>query len=140
MTERMQPTKDTTAATIRGAGLRATKGRVAVLDALRDTKSPPNHSDLVRSLEHLGLDQATIYRNLMDLTRVGILRRTDLGDHVWRFELADTTHHGEEHPHFVCVDCGSIQCLTDVDIAIQGALPSQSPVQIRLEGHCRECT
>ena len=128
-----------TATAIRSAGLRATKGRIAVLGLLSDTSRPLNHAELVASLSHLGLDQATVYRNLMDLTRVGLLRRTDLGDHVWRFELVAAGHHDEEHPHFVCIDCGAIQCLPDVDVNIHGAIPSNSSVQVRLEGQCQDC-
>jgi len=134
-----RPEAGATKTLIREAGLRATRGRIAVYDALRNTQSPLNHSELVASLEDLQLDQATIYRNLMDLTRVGLLRRTDLGDHVWRFELVSEGHTDGEHPHFVCVDCGLIQCLPDVDININGDVPSKSAVQIRLEGHCGDC-
>ena len=129
-----------TKALIRDVGLRATRGRIAVYDALRNTTSPLNHAELVSSLTELSLDQATIYRNLMDLTRVGLLRRTDLGDHVWRFELVDSAHEGDEHPHFVCLDCGAIQCLPGVDIAIHGQMPTSAPVKIRVEGHCDDCT
>ena len=125
---------------IRDSGLRATRGRIAVYDALRNTTAPLNHAELVSSLAELNLDQATIYRNLMDLTRVGLLRRTDLGDHVWRFELGDNAHEGDDHPHFVCLDCGAIQCLPGVDIAIYGQMPTSAPVKIRVEGHCDDCT
>ena len=34
-----------------------------------------------------GIDKATAFRNLNDMTDAGLLRRTELGDHVWRFEL-----------------------------------------------------
>lgn len=123
---------------IREAGLRATRGRVAVYDALRETHSPLNHGELVATLSYLGLDQATIYRNLMALTKVGLLRRTDLGDHVWRFELAPM-HQTGEHPHFVCIDCGAITCLPELGITIDGFVPSCSPVTVRLEGQCNDC-
>ena len=123
---------------IRGAGLRATRGRVAVYDALRETRSPLNHGELVANLSYLGLDQATIYRNLMALTKAGLLRRTDLGDHVWRFELV-SLHQAGDHPHFVCIDCGAITCLPGLDITIDGVVPSSSPVKVRLEGQCDDC-
>jgi Fur family ferric uptake transcriptional regulator len=128
-----------TASIIREAGLRATRGRIAVFESLLNTRTPLNHSQLVDALAHLGLDQATVYRNLMDLTRVGLLRRTDLGDHVWRFELVNHAESNPDHPHFVCLDCGEVQCLPDLDIAIQGKMPTQLPVQIRIEGQCDEC-
>ena len=49
------------------------------------------HPDEARALPSAGRrsqawDPATIYRNLTDLSEAGLARRTDVGDHVWRFE------------------------------------------------------
>src|SRR5579871_3937132 len=89
---------------LRGAGLRSTTARIAVLQRLRSARSPLSHAELAGQLTPLGLDKATIFRNLSDLTDAGLLVRTELGDHVWRFEIHDRAH-GEKghHPHFVCV-------------------------------------
>jgi Fe2+ or Zn2+ uptake regulation protein len=72
---------------IRAAGLRSTSSRVAVLRYLMGAEQPVSHANLVEALADEGFDRATIYRNLMDLTEVALLTRSDLGDHVWRFEL-----------------------------------------------------
>ena len=118
---RKRPSKEAgeTHALLRGAGLRVTDSRVAVVERLRGQTAPVSHADLCRSLESAGFDRATIYRNLMDLTQVGLVTRTDLGDHVWRFELKRREgHHVASHPHFVCSDCGTVSCLPDVAIRI----------------------
>ena len=66
-----------------------------------------SHAEIAGALEPAGLDRATLYRNLIDLTDAGLLSRTDHGDHVWRFELRDNAHgQTEQHPHFTCIDCG----------------------------------
>ena len=110
---------DALAARLRAAGLRSTAPRLAVLQHLLARAAPVSHADLCKSLEKDGFDRATLYRNLIDLTDVGIVTRTDLGDHVWRFEMKprDGDHAGS-HPHFVCSDCGTVSCLQDVAVRI----------------------
>ena len=108
-----------TQALLREAGLRVTVSRVAVVEHLARQVAPVTHADLCRSLESAGFDRATLYRNLIDLTGVGLVTRTDLGDHVWRFELRRREgHHVAAHPHFVCSDCGTVSCLPDVAVRI----------------------
>jgi Fur family ferric uptake transcriptional regulator len=128
---------------IRGAGLRSTSARIAVLQRLRSAKSPLSHAELADKLTPLGLDKATVFRNLSDLTDAGLVVRTELGDHVWRFEIHDRTH-GEKgrHPHFVCVTCGSVTCLGGVKLPPQLTARGKeigSVTEILIRGHCRSC-
>ncbi len=137
-------------ARLRDAGLRATASRVAVLDCMTRAAGPLTHADVCERLAAEPFDRATLYRNLADLTDAGLLRRSDMGDHLWRFELrggVDHLEHGpaEIHPHFVCTECGSVSCLPDgvVRVAsIKGApraLRSGS-VDIQVRGTCNDCS
>jgi Fur family ferric uptake transcriptional regulator len=127
------------------AGLRSTSARLAVLRQLREAIVPLSHADLATELVPTGLDRATVYRNLMDLAEAGLVARAELGDHVWRYELR--RHPGEhdvEHPHFVCVDCGKVTCLTDVKFELSpepGSKKSSigSLTEVLLKGHCGKC-
>jgi Fur family ferric uptake transcriptional regulator len=136
---------DDTQSLLRAAGLRSTEPRVAVLRHLGDQTAPVSHADLCRALEKDGFDRATLYRNLIDLTEVGIVTRTDLGDHVWRFELKRRDgNHVAAHPHFVCSDCGTVSCLPDVDVRIsRGKRAPKSlatkDVAIQITALCDEC-
>lgn len=108
-------------ARIRGAGLRCTAARVAVLEYLISASGPLSHAEVSDAVGHKGFDRATIYRNLTELTEAGLVSRVELGDHVWRFELKRGGHghaKGEDHPHFLCTSCGEVSCLDDVDVAI----------------------
>ncbi len=128
---------------IRAAGFRATPARIATLLELRAASSPITHAELAERLSVLGFDKATAFRNLNDLTDVGLLRRTELGDHVWRFEPIDPTHAGEpRHPHFLCVDCGAVTCLGSVQLTADSRRVSEAVgevTEILLRGHCRGC-
>jgi Fur family ferric uptake transcriptional regulator len=132
--------------TIRNSGLRSTAPRVAVLQYLQDTSTPMSHAEIFEALEEKGFDRATIYRNLIDLTEVGLLLRTDVGDHVWRFELRREGQRGHqsEHPHFMCTDCGEVACLPDVNVRISSArgIPralATKKVVIQMKGLCDRC-
>jgi Fur family transcriptional regulator, ferric uptake regulator len=130
---------------LREAGLRATPARVAVLAVLREAGAPLTHSEVVDELDGHGWDRATIFRNLVALAEVGFISRTDLGDHMWRFEARDrsgTPIH--EHPHFLCTACGSVECIPSLEVRFQrGAKVPRSvrdrSIEVQLKGLCDDC-
>lgn len=135
------PDQKTLKQTLRQAGLRITEARIATLQLLYLAKAPLTHADVAKHLAEMGVNQATAFRNLNDLTEVGLVRRTELGDHVWRFELIGE-HENHSHPHFLCVDCGSVSCLPEIKFMpsdLNSAGESREVTEVLLRGHCREC-
>lgn len=144
-TGRPTPSAETLKADLREVGLRSTAPRLAVLEYLHRAGVPASHGELFERLASAGFDRATLYRNLIDLAEAGLLTRTDLGDHVWRFELRrDGEDHGAQHPHFVCSDCGDVSCLPGASIRISA--PAGAPralslksVKVQVTGLCDRC-
>lgn len=108
--------------------------------------TPLSHGDIAEKLSPSGFDRATVYRNLMDLVEAGLVTRADLGDHVWRFELASGKgkQHSLEHAHFLCTDCGDVACLPDLAVkvvAVRGAprAVGRASVEVQLKGLCDSC-
>jgi Fur family ferric uptake transcriptional regulator len=132
---------------LRKHGLKGTASRIAVLSELQGASAPRSHAEIFAALADRGFDRATVYRNLIDLANKGLLVRSDLGDHVWRFELRSRPEkrgHGTEHPHFVCTDCGDVSCLPSVAVrlvATEGAPKSLSrrAVEVHVKGLCDNC-
>lgn len=131
---------------LRGAGLRATTARLAVLRHLIEHGAPVTHGDVAERLGVQGIDRATVYRNLMDLTEAGLARRTDVGDHVWRFELlaGGRAHAESEHPHFICSQCGVVECLPGDAVQVKpvrglSKAARRRGVQIQVRGVCSSC-
>ena len=128
-------------AAVRARGLRATPSRLAVLELLRASDAPVSHADVADRLASQAWDRATIYRNLTDLAEAGLLRRTDLGDHIWRFEaVTDDT----AHPHFVCTECGAVECLPKLELAVLRKTKGpralrQRQVEVHVRGLCDAC-
>ena len=130
-------------AAIREVGLRATPARVATLQLLRDATAPMTHADVAAHLNESGIDKATAFRNLNDMADAGLLRRAELGDHVYRFETIPAGEEGHDpHPHFLCVDCGSVTCLNEVRLTASSQRASAEVgdvTEILLRGRCNAC-
>ncbi|TMR97203.1 Fur family transcriptional regulator [Nonomuraea basaltis] len=102
----------TTAEELRGAGLRVTAARVALLETVRDG----DHLDVeaiasgVRDrVGHISLQ--AVYEALYALTAAGLVRRLEPAGSPARFE----GRVGDNHHHIVCRSCGVV---ADVDCAV----------------------
>lgn len=130
---------------LRTTGLRSTTPRLAVLEFLQHATAPLSHAEIAEGLEPRGFDRTTVYRNLIALTEAGLVSRSDLGDHVWRFEISrGSTHTMSDHPHFVCSTCGEVVCLHDASVTIANTPGSTSPMlpqinEVLLKGICERC-
>ena len=105
----------TTAEQLRGAGLRVTAARVALLETVRDG-------------DHLGVDAIAsgvrarvghisvqaVYEALHALTAAGLVRRIEPAGSPARFE----GRVGDNHHHVICRSCGVV---ADVDCAVDVA-------------------
>ena len=129
-------------AMIRGAGLRITPSRLAVLALLRESDAPLSHGEVVKRISSEQWDPATLYRNLTDFVEAKLARRTELGDHVWRFELAPDDH-PTDHPHFVCTKCGAIECLADSQLLFTQVKSPRAirrrEIEVQVRGRCDVC-
>lgn len=135
---------------LRSANLRCTPTRIAVLRLLSGTENPLTHKEVEKRLAPKGLDKTTLYRCLVDLSDAGLVNRIELGDHLWRFTI-----HGCEdqktfsHPHFLCIECGKVECLPHVEISLstngEGNAKSGEDItldhisDILIKGSCSDC-
>ncbi|WP_369931454.1 Fur family transcriptional regulator [Plantactinospora sp. BC1] len=94
---------------LRGAALRVTRPRVAVLSAVHDRPHADTDSIIGVVREDLGeVSRQAVYDILHALTAAGLLRRFEPTGSVARYE----TRTGDNHHHLVCQSCGAI---VDVD-------------------------
>ncbi len=133
------------ATSLRAAGRRVTKQRLAVLAAVE--RSPHATADDVVTAVRTDLADMTVqsvYVVLSDLTASGLLRRIEPPHSPARYE----TRVNDNHHHAVCTGCGRIE---DVDCAVGHApclTPHWSPgseqmtIQIAdvvYQGLCNDC-
>ena len=106
------PQLPNTAAELRGAGLRVTAARVALLETVRagDHLAADAIATGVRDrLGHISLQ--AVYEALHSLTAAGLVRRIEPPGSPARFE----GRVGDNHHHLVCRSCGAV---VDVDCAV----------------------
>lgn len=126
------------------ANLRATGARLAVMELLRSASKPLSHAEIAAHLHEGPWNRATLYRNLIDLEKAGLVRRTQLGEPVWRFEDTTNKHGVRSHPHFLCSTCGKMVCLPGLTLHIAGVdgcreALAQGNFEIQLRGCCDAC-
>jgi len=119
-----------------------TKQRRAILEVLSKTKSHPSADWVFRQVRRRlpNISLATVYRNLHQLARAGMVQELPVGDHVSRFD-ADTAL----HYHIRCLSCG---CIRDLDVPVDAHLKKAVSRATDFEvlshhveflGHCPGC-
>lgn len=127
---------------LKEAGLRNTKQRITVLELLLRKGVPLSHAEVSEMLAE-PMDKVTLYRTLQTLQSVGIVHQVQGLDGVWRFCAHDPGVEGcpGDHPHFLCLTCGTMQCLTDQSLP-RVDVPEGVEVggkQLVIYGTCADC-
>ena len=136
------PTTSDLERSLRGAALRVTRPRVAVLTAVHDHPHAETDSIIGVVRGHLGeVSHQAVYDVLRALTAAGLVRRIQPMGSVARYEARV----GDNHHHVVCRSCGAI---ADVDCAV-GYTPCLTAVddsgyeigeaEVIYWGRCPEC-
>ena len=95
---------DDVLALMRSLGGRATSSRRLLLEVLFEAEGLFTAEDLGAAVQSRApeVHMSTIYRNLDDLQRLGVVVHSHLGHGPATYQLASLAH-----AHFVCEDCGA---------------------------------
>lgn len=127
---------------LRGAELRVTRPRVAVLAAVHDHPHADTESLIGAVRRDFGdVSHQAVYDVLRALTAAGLVRRIQPTGSVARYEARV----GDNHHHVVCRSCGTV---VDVDCAV-GEAPCLTPsddagyeideAEVVYWGRCPDC-
>jgi Fur family transcriptional regulator, stress-responsive regulator len=127
---------------LRGAALRVTRPRLAVLSAVHEHPHSDTSSIIGVVRDDLGeVSHQAVYDVLRALTAAGLVRCIEPPGSVSRYEARV----GDNHHHVVCRSCGAI---ADVDCAV-GPAPCLTPsdghgfvideAEVVFRGTCPEC-
>lgn len=91
------------------SGLRSTPQRYAVMAFLLEQPGHPTAAEIFEAVNRLDprSSRATIYNNLHDLVKAGLVREVAMEGRAARFDAKGLRHH-----HFICDQCGHVE---DVD-------------------------
>jgi Fur family peroxide stress response transcriptional regulator len=124
-------------------GLRLTPQRDVLFRALSETRGHPTADDLVRKVRKVlpTVSHATVYRNLQELVRAGLIGTLERSGAAVQFEINPDHHH-----HFMCRRCGQVWDVYLEQVAV--TLDRQrSPLKgfridrrdVQLHGLCTRC-
>ena len=138
--ESIRETRTRCADRLRESGLRVTRSRLAVYEALCRSESHPTAEELYRRLGRRtpGTSMATVYNCLEALTRSGLIGRLDAAPGAARYEAETQRHH-----HMICRHCGRVEDIFDPEL---DALSVEAPGGFKVEDHavhffglCADC-
>ena len=131
----------TTPDRLRAVGLRATRPRVAVLEALSEDSGHRSAEELVTILagRQVRLARASIYNVLDDLVAMRLVVLADVGPGRALYEAANEWHH-----HFVCRHCRrvtDVACEADSRPCLEATVPDAEvdEAQVIFRGLCAAC-
>lgn len=129
---------------IRAAGVKVTRQRVRVLDALQAACQPLSHGELETAFGQdaaTAIDRVTLYRILDSLVACGLALKAVDPRGVFRFSTAGTQRQHQSHVHFRCTDCGGVFCLK-APLPPPPKLPRGfrlGEVEFDIRGTCADC-
>lgn len=122
--------------------VRKTKSVNLLLAVFQESEKALSVVQLVESMRDQ-MNKTTVYRILDRLEQGGMVHSFFGKDGLkWYAKCSECSvhHHSDEHPHFQCSDCGTIECLS-VDINIPTIPNLQiSSAEIMLTGTCSNCS
>lgn len=127
---------------MRARGGRATSSRRILLEILFEQKGHLSAEDLALEVQSRAPDIhiSTVYRNLDELQRLGVVLHSHLGHGPATYQLAT-----KSHAHFVCEDCGAlveapVQLFSGLSRTVRSKLGfSIDPRHFAIMGKCSHC-
>lgn len=126
----------------RSHGLKVTPQRVAIYEAIADSKAHPSAEMVFQDVRdrYPNISYDTVNRTLLTFAKIGLLDVLQGQGGPRRFDPDRHTHH-----HFHCVDCGRVIDFDHDpfnDLALPSDLMSQFTVlkkSVLLNGVCKDC-
>ena len=135
--------------TLHRSGLRRTPVRLAVIGVLSRNGQPMSVPQILAKMKG-SVDTVTVYRTLHAFVRKKLVHRVrgGEGDRSWLYAISDADGPKPQHlhPHFVCDECGRVECLEDSQIpktllpslGVSGGYKVRWP-EVVLHGLCPKC-
>jgi Fur family transcriptional regulator, peroxide stress response regulator len=125
---------------LESGGLRCTPQRYGVMAFLMEHTGHPTAVEIFEAVNRLDprSSKATIYNNLRDLVKAGLVREVAVEGRAARFDAKGMRHH-----HFICDRCGSVEDLDwyDVPGPASGSLGQRilRECELIMRGLCTKC-
>lgn len=124
--------------------LSRTPHRIAVLNLLIGAERILSAGEIAEEVmkSGQGINRVTVYRMLTAFKNAGIIREVTTDQGIRHYEMACI--HNPVHPHFFCVKCRTLECLSSLpesEIAglFKGGRFKIDSISINISGVCARC-
>ncbi len=137
---------DSTKAILKKAGSKVTPQRMAVLSVLLNGRRHMTIEEIYDEVKAVKPEMgvATVYRTILLFDELGIVKKLDLNDGIYRYEMNDDEgNHG--HHHLICSSCGRVDEVKD-DLLDSVEKTIEKDYKFRIKDHslkfyglCNDC-
>lgn len=92
---------------LKKTGQKVTKQRVEILDVLMEKVTPLSVQDISKKISNKKINTSTIYRNLTEMEKYGVVSRVIIDKNMSYFEFRKEKD--DHHHHMVCKKCKKIE-------------------------------
>lgn len=115
---------------------RHSRQRSKIIEVLEGTKVHPTAAEVYAAVseDFPNISLGTVYRDLRQLEKAGLIRRLTAGSGAERFDYDTSFHH-----HFICDCCGRVYDVeTSGSVEVQGGFEVKR-AELQFYGICPEC-
>jgi len=120
--------------------LKRTSCREGIIEVVMTAKQALSENEIREKLT-VNYDRTTFYRSFKTLEEYAIIHKIVVDNQLVKYALDNTITHKEEHVHFYCNECHSVECM---DIPVHKyQLPkgySYGEIDVVIKGTCAKCT
>lgn len=123
--------------------IKPTRKRMLIAESLAGSESPVTAQELLEKVnDEIPVNKVTLYRALDLFEEKGMLIKHQAADRSFRYCFSGQVE--EFHCHFLCTECGNMQCISPEDAginpqAVQEHIHHLKRVEVRLDGVCSNC-
>ena len=121
--------------------LKRTSCREGIIEVIMSAKYALSEQEIRERLAG-NYNRTTFYRSFKTLEEKNIIHKIVVSSLLVKYALDNSVTKKNEHVHFYCYECNSVQCLEDVKLEKQ-KLPEgyqETETEVLIKGICNLCT
>ena len=120
--------------------LKRTSCREGIIEIVMNTNQALSENEIRERLVG-NYDRTTFYRSFKTLEEHKIIHKIVVDNQLVKYALDNTVTHKDEHAHFYCNECNSVQCMDNVPVQ-KYQLPdgyTDVETEVIIKGKCANC-
>ncbi len=120
--------------------IKRTSCREGIIEVVMTAKHALSENEIRERLSG-NYDRTTFYRSFKTLEECKIIHKIVIDNQLVKYALDNTVTHKNEHAHFFCTKCNTVQCLDNVTVQ-KYKLPdgySDFETDVLIKGICVNC-